>query len=158
MRDVPVNHRYPFPACRRRHRMVYQEEITITTNGEGEIVDITPEVRRCIAASGAVTGVCSLFLIGSTAALTTIEYEDGVLHDLMEALERIAPSDIPYAHNARWGDGNGRSHVRASLVGPSLVVPIRDGAPHIGTWQQIVLLELDVREHRERTVLCTVIS
>lgn len=137
--------------------MVYQEEITITTHGEGEIVDITPAVRRCIAASGTKTGTCTLFLIGSTAALTTIEYEDGVLRDLTDALERVAPADIPYAHNVRWGDGNGRSHVRASLVGPSLVVPVQDGTLRIGTWQQIVLLELDVREIRERTVLCTVI-
>jgi secondary thiamine-phosphate synthase enzyme len=137
--------------------MVYQEEITVTTHGEGEIVDLTPAVRRCVAASGTMTGACTLFLIGSTAALTTIEYEDGVLLDLMDALERVAPSDIAYAHDARWGDGNGRSHVRASLVGPSLVVPVQDGTLRIGTWQQVVLVELDVRDHRNRTVLCTVI-
>ncbi|WP_298669899.1 secondary thiamine-phosphate synthase enzyme YjbQ [uncultured Methanofollis sp.] len=137
--------------------MVYQEEITVTTHGEGDIVDLTPAVRRCVAASGTETGACTLFLIGSTAALTTIEYEDGVLSDLMDALGRVAPSGIPYAHDSRWGDGNGRSHVRASLVGPSLVVPVQDGTLRVGTWQQVVLVELDVREHRERTVLCTVI-
>jgi secondary thiamine-phosphate synthase enzyme len=137
--------------------MVYQEEITVATHGEGDIIDITPAVRRCVAASGTVTGACTLFLVGSTAALTTIEYEDGVLRDLVDALERVAPSGIAYAHDARWGDGNGRSHVRASLVGPSLVVPVQDGALRIGTWQQVVLLELDVRENRNRTVLCTVV-
>jgi secondary thiamine-phosphate synthase enzyme len=137
--------------------MVYQEEITVTTRGEGDIVDLTDAVRRCVAASGTMTGACTLFLIGSTAALTTIEYEDGVLHDLRDALGRVAPSGIAYAHDARWGDGNGRSHVRASLVGPSLVVPVQDGALRIGTWQQVVLVELDVRERRNRTVLCTVI-
>lgn len=138
--------------------MVYQEEFGLTTGGEGDIVDITPQVRQCIGNSGIETGVCSLFVIGSTAALTTIEYESGVLDDLREALGRIAPVEATYAHDRRWGDGNGRSHVRASLVGPALTVPVRGGAPVIGTWQQIVLLELDVRRRRERTIVCTVLS
>ncbi|MDK2975491.1 MAG: hypothetical protein PWP08_1862, partial [Methanofollis sp.] len=103
-------------------------------------------------------GVCSLFVVGSTAALTTIEYEDGVLDDLRDALGRIAPADGVYAHDRRRGDGNGRSHVRASLVGPALTIPVRKGAPVLGTWQQVVLLELDVRQRRERTVVCTVLS
>lgn len=137
--------------------MVYQEEIAVSTGGEGAIVDITPSVRRCVGKSGVENGVCNLFVVGSTAALTTIEYEDGVLDDLREALERIAPKDAVYAHDRRWGDGNGRSHVRASLVGPALTLPVRDGAPVLGTWQQVVLLELDVRERRERTVVCTVL-
>ncbi|HDS62973.1 MAG TPA: YjbQ family protein [Methanofollis liminatans] len=137
--------------------MAYQEEFVLTTGGEGDIVDITPAVRRCVGNSGIDGGVCSLFVVGSTAALTTIEYEDGVLDDLREALERVAPKDAVYAHDRRWGDGNGRSHVRASLVGPALTLPVRDGAPVLGTWQQVVLLELDVRPRRERTVVCTVL-
>lgn len=137
--------------------MVYQEEIAVSTGGEGAIVDLTPSVRRCVGKSGIEKGVCNLFVVGSTAALTTIEYEDGVLDDLREALERIAPKDAVYAHDRRWGDGNGRSHVRASLVGPALSVPVRDGATVLGTWQQVVLLELDVRPRRERTVVCTVL-
>jgi len=138
--------------------MVYQEEIAVATGGEGNIVDLTPAVRRCVGNSGVECGVCSLFVIGSTAALTTIEYESGVLDDLRDALDRIAPADVVYAHDRRWGDGNGRSHVRASLVGPALMLPVRDGAPVLGTWQQVVLLELDVRQRRERTVVCTVLS
>ncbi|TAJ44475.1 secondary thiamine-phosphate synthase enzyme YjbQ [Methanofollis fontis] len=138
--------------------MVYQSEISLTTRGEGDIVDITAEVRRHVAESAVTTGICHLFVIGSTAALTTIEYEDGVLQDLRDAFEAIAPSGIPYAHDRRWGDGNGRSHVRASIVGPSLTIPVRDGAAVLGTWQQVVLLELDIRQRRERTVVCTVLS
>ncbi|QYZ78589.1 YjbQ family protein [Methanofollis formosanus] len=137
--------------------MVYHERITVTTRGEGDIVDLTPAVHRCVEASGTENGVCTLFVVGSTAAISTIEYEDGVLDDLRGALERVAPSDIVYAHDRRWGDGNGRSHVRASFVGPSLTLPVENGSPVLGTWQQVVLLELDIRQRRERTVVCTVL-
>jgi secondary thiamine-phosphate synthase enzyme len=137
--------------------MAYQEEFVLTTSGEGDIVDITPAVRQCVGNSGIEMGVCSLFVVGSTAALTTIEYEDGVLDDLRAVLERLAPKDAVYAHDRRWGDGNGRSHVRASLIGPALTVPVCGGAPVLGTWQQVVFLELDVRPRRDRTVVCTVL-
>jgi secondary thiamine-phosphate synthase enzyme len=92
----------------------------------------------------------------STAALTTIEYEPGVLADLRRALAVLAPDDARYAHDAKWGDGNGRSHVKAALVGPSLTIPVENGMPACGTWQQVVLLELDVHPHRTRTIICTV--
>jgi secondary thiamine-phosphate synthase enzyme len=101
-------------------------------------------------------GLIHLFVRHSTAALTTIEFEPGVLSDLKRALSVLAPDDANYAHNTRWGDGNGRSHVKAALVGPSLSIPIEGGNLSCGTWQQIVLLELDVNAGRERTVVCTV--
>jgi secondary thiamine-phosphate synthase enzyme len=94
----------------------------------------------------------------STAALTTIEHEPGVLADLRRALAVLAPDDAPYAHDAKWGDGNGRSHVKAALVGPSLTIPVENGMPACGTWQQVVLLELDVHPHRTRTIVCTVVG
>jgi len=93
------------------------------------------------------------FLPGSTGSVTTIEYESGVLHDLKKALERIAPSDIPYRHDERWGDGNGFSHVRAALMKPSLTIPLVGGRPTLGTWQQIVFIDFDNRKrHRELVV------
>jgi secondary thiamine-phosphate synthase enzyme len=135
---------------------MYRKILHITTGGEGEIVDITGDVCRVVAESGIVDGLVNVFLTGSTAALTTIEYEPGVLADLKRALSVIAPDDIPYAHDSRWGDGNGRSHVKASIVGPSLTIPVAGGEIGCGTWQQIVLLELDVRSSRDRSVICTV--
>ncbi len=94
----------------------------------------------------------------STAALTTIEYETGVLSDLRRSLAVLAPDDVTYAHNARWGDGNGRSHVKAALVGPSITIPLKNGALMCGTWQQIVLLELDVNAGRQRTIICSILE
>jgi secondary thiamine-phosphate synthase enzyme len=135
---------------------MYRTTITFTTHGEGEIVDLTPKVRDAVRASGIADGLVHLFVTGSTAAITTIEYEAGVLDDLRRALSVLAPNEIPYAHDSAWGDGNGRSHVKAALVGPSLTLPVVAGALGTGTWQQIVLLELDVRPSRNRTVQCTV--
>jgi secondary thiamine-phosphate synthase enzyme len=137
---------------------MYQKTIQIETRGEGEIVDITREVRDVVTESRIGDGLVNVFVTGSTAAVTTIEYEEGVLSDLERALSVLAPDAIPYAHNNRWGDGNGRSHVKASIVGPSITIPVAGGAPLCGTWQQIVLLELDVRPSRSRTVICTVIG
>ena len=116
-----------------------------STSGNTDVVDITPEIEEKIRASGITNGHVLLFVSGSTAALTTIEYESGVVSDLKRAIERMAPQDIPYEHDRRWGDGNGYSHVRAALVGPSLHVPIRDNRMLLGTWQQIVLLDFDNR-------------
>ena len=118
----------------------------------------TIRVAQAVAESGVKEGLANIFVAGSTAAVTTIEYEPGVLSDLSRALAVIAPADIPYAHDAAWGDGNGRSHVRAAIVGPSLSVPVIAGALACGTWQQIVLLELDVRSSRERAVYVTVVE
>lgn len=132
--------------------------IEINTSGEGDIVDITPQVNEIVIASGILTGIVSLFSEGSTAALTTIEYEPGVLSDLRRSLSAISPDDISYEHDQAWGDGNGRSHVKAALVGPSLTAPVRKGLIKLGTWQQIVLLELDIRPSRKRIVHCTIIG
>ena len=137
---------------------MYRTTIQVDTHGEGEIVDITPRVTQVVAESGVREGLANIFVVGSTAAVTTIEYEPGVLSDLRRALSVIAPADIPYAHDAAWGDGNGRSHVRAAIVGPSLSIPVIGGRLACGTWQQIVLLELDVRSRRERTVHVTVMG
>lgn len=136
--------------------MMYHTTIQVDTHGEGEIVNLTPRVAQAVTESGVKEGLTNVFVAGSTAAVTTIEYEPGVLSDLSRALSVIAPADIPYAHDAAWGDGNGRSHVRAAIVGPSLTVPVINGALACGTWQQIVLLELDVRSSRRRTVYVTV--
>ena len=130
--------------------------IRVTSEREGDIIDLTAEVKKCIRESGIKNGLVHLFVQHSTAALTTIEYEPGVLADLRRALSVLAPDNADYAHNTRWGDSNGRSHVKAALVGPSLTVPVELGDIVCGTWQQIVLLELDVNAGRERTVVCTV--
>jgi secondary thiamine-phosphate synthase enzyme len=133
-----------------------QKTLELQTHGEGEIVSITPDVEKIITESGVMNGLANIFVTGSTAAVTTIEYEDGVLEDFRRALSVIAPDSVPYAHNIRWGDGNGRSHVKASFIGPSMTIPIANGTLLCGTWQQIVLVELDVRPGRKRTVIVTV--
>jgi secondary thiamine-phosphate synthase enzyme len=137
---------------------MYQTDISLTTHGEGDIIDLTAGVRSAVAESGVDEGLVNLFITGSTAALTTIEFEPGVLSDLKRALSVMAPNNIPYEHDRAWGDGNGRSHVKAALVGPSLTIPFRKGVLLTGTWQQIVLLELDTRSTRQRTVHVTVLE
>ena len=135
---------------------MFRTIISITSRQEGDILNITPQVEKAVAGSGVKTGLVHLFVQHSTAALTTIEYEPGVLADLKRALSVLAPDEAEYAHNSRWGDGNGRSHVKAALVGPSITVPVENGQLLCGTWQQLVLLELDVNAGRKRTVVCTV--
>jgi len=135
---------------------MYHKKIQFETRGEGDIIDITPQVKAAVDESGIKEGMATVFVNGSTAAVTTIEYEPGVLTDLRRALSVLAPDDITYAHDNRWGDGNGRSHVKASLVGPSLSVPVIGGQPALGTWQQVVLLELDVRSTRTRSIIVSV--
>jgi len=137
---------------------MFRKIISVTSQREGDIIDLTKDVRDAIRESGVRNGIAHLFVQHSTAALTTIEFEPGVLADLRRSLSVLAPDTIPYAHDSKWGDGNGRSHVKAALVGPSLSVPVAGGALACGTWQQIVLLELDVNAGRERTVLCTVMG
>jgi len=135
---------------------MFQKTFHVTSQREGEIINITPDVKRIVSESRVKDGLVHLFVRHSTAALTTIEFEPGVLADLSRALSVFAPDSAEYAHNAKWGDGNGRSHVKAALVGPSLTVPVENRELACGTWQQVVLLELDVNAGRERTVVCTV--
>ena len=127
------------------------------THREGEIIDITDKTQRVVESSRMRSGVAVLFVPGSTGAITTIEYEPGLLADLPIALERLAPKDASYEHEKRWHDGNGHSHIRASMIGPDLSVPFRDKKLTLGTWQQIVFLELDVRP-RDRTVIVQLVG
>ncbi len=115
-----------------------------TTDGT-DILDLTRPVQDKVRTAGIVDGALTLFIAGSTAALTTIEYESGVVNDLKKAIERLFPRDLPYEHDRRWGDGNGYSHVRAAFLKPSLSLPVEQGRIVLGTWQQIVLLDFDNR-------------
>jgi len=136
---------------------VISEHISLRTKGEVDIIDITDRIQRAVEGSGLEKGIATIFVPGSTGALTTIEYEPGLLHDLPAALERFAPRGIGYEHERRWHDGNGHSHVRASIMGPSLTVPFNNGRLMLGTWQQIVFVELDVR-HRSRDLVVQIIG
>ena len=138
--------------------MMFQTTFSVSSQCEGDIIDITTKVKNVVRESNINKGIIHLFVQHSTAALTTIEYEPGVLSDLRRALSVLAPNSADYAHDARWGDGNGRSHVKAALVGPSLTIPLKGGTLMCGTWQQIVLLECDVNAGRERTIVCTVMG
>jgi len=123
----------------------------------GAIFEISGEVADIVNESGMKSGIACVFVPGSTGAVTTIEYEDGVLHDLDDALDRLLPKDIDYKHNSRWGDGNGHSHVRASLLGPSLTIPFTNRKLELGTWQQIVFLELD-NKGRSRELIVQIVG
>ena len=124
---------------------------TVETRGFNDIVDITAEVSRRVESRSLQSGVAHLFVVGSTAALSTIEYERGAVEDLRQALERVAPMEGRYQHNEAWHDGNGYAHVRAALMKPSLSIPVVEGRLALGTWQQIVLLDFDNRA-RTRTI------
>ena len=136
---------------------VETKSFTISTQGDCDILDITPQVSRELSKAELSSGTATVFVAGSTCAVTTIEYESGVLSDLKDAFERMAPEAMHYAHNARWGDGNGHSHVRASVLGPSLTVPFSENGPLLGTWQQIVLVDFDNRP-RTRKVIVQIIG
>jgi secondary thiamine-phosphate synthase enzyme len=135
---------------------VFRKTFGLKTDA-GAIFEISGEVADIVHESGMKNGIACVFVPGSTGAVTTIEYEDGVLHDLDGALDRLVPKDIDYKHNSRWGDGNGYAHVRASLLGPSLTVPFTNGKLELGKWQQIVFLELDNRG-RSREIIVQVIG
>ena len=135
----------------------YLTRVERETTGETDLVDLTGEVHAAVDASGARTGLVTVFVPGSTASVTTIEYESGALEDLRRAIDRLAPRAMHYDHDARWGDGNGYSHVRAALLGPSISVPIEDGRPVLGTWQQVLLCDFDNRP-RTRSVLISVVG
>jgi secondary thiamine-phosphate synthase enzyme len=119
--------------------------LEVETTPGTDILDLTPLVREKVRACGITDGVLNLFIAGSTGALTTIEYESGVINDLRAAIDRLFPRDMVYEHDRRWGDGNGYSHVRAAFLKPSLSIPVEGSAMILGTWQQIVLLDFDNR-------------
>ncbi len=136
---------------------VISESIAIKSKKENDMIDITQKVADKITHSKLSDGIVTVFVCGSTAALTTIEYEPGLQKDFPQALSRIAPDDLDYGHEQMWHDGNGRSHVKASLVGPSITIPFTDAKMTLGTWQQIVLLELDTRP-RSRSLILQIIG
>ena len=133
----------------------YQQQISILTTGHGDMHDLTEQVLAVVAVSAIQIGMVNVFNVGSTAAVGTIEFEPGLLHDLPTVLDKLIPPSREYGHEQAWHDGNGHSHLQATLLGPSLTLPIADGKPILGTWQQIFHLECDVRG-RQRTVVITV--
>jgi secondary thiamine-phosphate synthase enzyme len=137
--------------------MVFLERLTVLTHGHGDMHDLTEPVAVIVARSQVRAGLAHVFNIGSTAAIGAIEFEPGLRRDLPAVLDRLLPPSHAYGHEQTWHDGNGHSHLQATLLGPGLTVPLRDGQLLLGTWQQIVLLECDIRP-RERTIVVTVLG
>ena len=137
--------------------MVHQEQFSFDTTGHRHMADVTGQVVAIVSLSGIKTGIVQVFSVGSTAAVGTIEFEPGLQRDFPEMLDRLIPPSRDYGHEQAWHDGNGHSHLQATLFGPSLSVPVADGQPVLGTWQQIFHLECDVRPRR-RTVVVTVMG
>lgn len=137
--------------------MVHQESLSLHTRAHGAMHDLTGDVARIVAASGVRTGTVNIFNVGSTAAVGCIEFERGLQRDLPEMLDRLIPPSRDYGHEQAWHDGNGHSHLQATLLGPALTVPVAAGKPVLGTWQQIFHLECDTRG-RQRTVVVTVVG
>jgi secondary thiamine-phosphate synthase enzyme len=137
--------------------MVWQKELTLHTPGHGAMHDLTDRVAAIVAESGTRVGIVQVFTVGSTAAVGTIEFEPGLRKDMPQLLDRLMPPSTSYGHEQTWHDGNGHSHLQATVLGPSLTVPIRDGKLMLGTWQQIFHLECDIRP-RDRTVIVTVVG
>ena len=133
------------------------DSLRIGTRAKDEVADITGDVQRIVSASKIRSGIACVFVAGSTAGVTTVEHEPGLVSDLQDAMDRLYPKGIGYEHHRRWGDGNGHSHVRASMLGPSLTVPVVDGRLLLGTWQQIVLMEFD-NKPRTREVFVQVVG
>ncbi len=136
---------------------VITKSLQVKSKSENDIIDITDQVSKIVKESKVENGAVIVFVVGSTAAITTIEYEPGLQKDFPEMLSRLAPKENEYAHDNTWHDGNGHSHVRASLIGPSLTIPIIEGRLTLGTWQQIVLVEMDTRP-RERKIIIQVLG
>jgi secondary thiamine-phosphate synthase enzyme len=136
---------------------VVTKVVQLRSSKENDIIDVTKQTSNALRESGLNNGIVNVFVAGSTAAITTIEYEPGLRHDFPKMLSRIAPKDIQYRHDETWHDGNGHSHVRASLVGPSLTVPFSNGILILGTWQQIVMLEMDTKP-RERVLTIQILG
>jgi secondary thiamine-phosphate synthase enzyme len=137
--------------------VILTEKIKRKTRGNGDLQDITRDVIELVRKSQIQNGNVTLFVVGSTAALTTFEYEPGLIKDLQDFYDKLVPSNKPYHHDETWGDANGFSHVRASFTGPSLVVPFEEGQLFLGTWQQVVLAEFDNRP-RDRTVVVQIMG
>jgi secondary thiamine-phosphate synthase enzyme len=137
--------------------MSYQQQILITTKGSGDMHDLTEQVAAIVTSAAIQTGMVNIFNVGSTAAVGTIEFEPGLQHDLPAILNKLIPPSRSYGHEQAWHDGNGHSHLQATLLGPSLTVPISEGKLVLGTWQQIFHLECDVRS-RQRIVVVTVVG
>jgi secondary thiamine-phosphate synthase enzyme len=133
--------------------MVQTREIELSTRGHADTHDLTAGVENLVAESGIRDGLVALFTPSSTSGLTTIEFEDCALEDLRATLDRLVPPRADYRHNLRWGDGNGHAHIRAALVGPSVCIPLRQGRLQLGTWQQIVFIDFDVRPRRRRVIV-----
>ena len=136
---------------------VVSDTIKLQTEGEGDMIDMTSQLSNIVKESKIKNGTVTIFVLGSTAAVTTIEYESGLIHDFPVMLSRLVPKDIEYEHDNTWHDGNGHSHVRSSLIGPSITIPIIHGKLTLGTWQQVVLLEMDTRS-RNRTVILQIMG
>jgi secondary thiamine-phosphate synthase enzyme len=136
---------------------VLQKSFRVSTRGHSDVLDITPQVARIVAESGVQQGIVNIAGVGSTLGITTLEFEPGCVADLRRALDQIAPAAADYAHNARWGDGNGYAHLRSALVGTTRSFPVTAGRIMTGTWQQIVLCDFDNRA-RDRQVLVTVVG
>lgn len=134
---------------------VYQHKIQLRTKGQTDVLDITRHVQEAVAASHIATGMVNISGVGSTLAITTIEFEPGCCSDLRRALDAIAPPNSNYAHNARWGDDNGYAHLRSALMGTSKTYPVSDGRLALGTWQQVILCDFDDRP-RQREIIVTV--
>jgi secondary thiamine-phosphate synthase enzyme len=137
--------------------MSHQQQIVVATKGHGDMHDLTDQIAQVVKASGIKTGLVNAFNVGSTAAVGTIEFEPGLQHDMPSILDKLIPPSRNYGHEQAWHDGNGHSHLQATLLGPSLTVPIANGDLVLGTWQQIFHLECDVRG-RERTIVVTVLG
>jgi secondary thiamine-phosphate synthase enzyme len=133
--------------------MIVTKQISLKTRGNCDIVDITPQVEQGLAETEVNSGTITLFIAGSTAGITTIEYESGLIADLQRMWERNVPQNIPYDHDRRWGDGNGHAHVRASLLGASLVVPFTARRLSLGTWQQIIMVDFDNRPRSRQVIM-----
>jgi secondary thiamine-phosphate synthase enzyme len=138
--------------------MTYSQRIEVSTRGRSQVIDLTPQVSRAVGQSKVSEGLVCVFVVGSTAGVTTTEAEPGLMtHDLKALFERIAPDDAEYLHEQTWNDDNGHAHVRASLLGPSVSVPIIGGKLALGTWQQVVLIDFDTRP-RQRSVIVQVVG
>ena len=137
--------------------MIHGTEIRVKTRGFSDIRDLTAEVRRVVDESGVAEGVVNVFAVGSTASITTIEFEPALVADMTEALEKLWPRDQPTRHGTTWGDDNGFSHLRASFMGPNITVPVHRGAPVLGTWQQIVVVDHD-NGSRDRRIFVQVVG
>lgn len=136
---------------------VVSKEIKINSKGENDLIDITSDIEKILQDSKIKSGIVTVFVSGSTGALTTIEFEPGLKKDFPDMLERLAPKNIEYGHEKMWHDGNGHSHVKASLVGPSITIPFKNSELLLGTWQQIVFVEFDTRG-RNRTLIVQIIG